>query len=334
MTVEIAPGPASRGVARGVIEMSIFSIPSRISSLVSRLGLSALSISSDDSPSTRPPAIRNAGRVTPKSRRMSPPAVAKTIRMRVEATDAFSAMARLFSGGSPAVIVRNDGMAASGSTMKKIEMIGMSHVSTKVGMVARLYPKDCGPANGGPAFLRIITRRREEPGEALSHADAQAEGDRRRVRPRAGIPLARIGGDPPRGAERRGVRLRRHPPGRVARGAAHLRRFARGDERVPGVRRLLHPAVPDLAQALRLLPALRAPGYLDGHAHRGPPVPGALLHLSAEIPVHEPVPADAWMGGNRAPRHAGHRGHAGAIADARLLGGLPGGVPGVRADVP
>src|SRR5262245_36028889 len=153
MTVEIAPGPASSGIARGVIEMSSFSIPSRISSLVSRLGLSALSISSAESPSTMPPAIRNAGRVTPKSLRMSPPAVAKTIRMTVEATDAFSAMARLFSGGSPAVIVRNDGMAARGSTMKKIEMTGMSHVSTKPGMVARLYPKDRGAAIEGLAIL-------------------------------------------------------------------------------------------------------------------------------------------------------------------------------------
>ena len=82
----------------------------------------ASSMSSPISSRIRPPAISNAGRVIPNIRKMSWPASAKLVSTMKQVSAALRAMRLRRSASRSAVMARNDGMAAKGSTRKKMEL--------------------------------------------------------------------------------------------------------------------------------------------------------------------------------------------------------------------
>src|SRR6266550_2611570 len=80
MTVEMAPGPASIGTPSGMIPMSSFSMPSAVSTAVSRCWLRrACTMSSAFRPISTPPAILNAPIVIPKILKIMLPPSANAI---------------------------------------------------------------------------------------------------------------------------------------------------------------------------------------------------------------------------------------------------------------
>src|SRR5438477_176747 len=77
-----------------------------------------------------PPAISNAGKVMPKNLKMSPPARAKELSTMKQVMAARLAMRRRRPVSAPAVMARNEGTAAKGSTKKKMELKAMSENSS------------------------------------------------------------------------------------------------------------------------------------------------------------------------------------------------------------
>jgi hypothetical protein len=69
-----------------------------------------------------PPAILKAGNVIPNSRKIKAPAIAKLHNIRKQVQAARRAIRRLGSVPALAVMIRNVGTAAIGSTKKKIEV--------------------------------------------------------------------------------------------------------------------------------------------------------------------------------------------------------------------
>ncbi len=121
VTVAMAPGPASSGIASGKMATSSFSAPSCSSSGMMRVRTCcARSISMEVSKSRMPPATLNAPSVTPSSRKMTVPATAKTVRTANAVSDARRAMRRRFSSESPWVMATKIGTTPMGSTTKKM----------------------------------------------------------------------------------------------------------------------------------------------------------------------------------------------------------------------
>ena len=119
VTVAIAPGPASSGMASGKMATSSFSAPSCSSSGMMRVRTCcARSISMEVSRSRMPPATLKAPSVTPSSRKMTVPAMAKMVRMTNAVSAARRAMRRRFSSESPCVMATKMGSAPIGSTTK------------------------------------------------------------------------------------------------------------------------------------------------------------------------------------------------------------------------
>ena len=69
-----------------------------------------------------PPAISKAGSVMPNMRKMNCPARAKDVSTMKHVSAALRAMRLRRAVSAPAVMARNDPMAANGSTRKKIEL--------------------------------------------------------------------------------------------------------------------------------------------------------------------------------------------------------------------
>jgi hypothetical protein len=69
-----------------------------------------------------PPAISKAGSVIPNILKISRPASAKEVSTIKQVSDALAAMRFRRFASDPAVIARNAGIAANGSTRKKIEL--------------------------------------------------------------------------------------------------------------------------------------------------------------------------------------------------------------------
>ena len=121
MTVEIAPGPASIGMASGVTATSSFACPSEISAAPSCVDRLPCNMSMATSHRMRPPAIRKAGMVMPNSPKMRLPASANTTRIIAAATQARRAVTRRCAGLCPCVMTRYVGTTAIGSTMKSTD---------------------------------------------------------------------------------------------------------------------------------------------------------------------------------------------------------------------
>src|SRR6185437_11864932 len=73
-----------------------------------------------------PPAILNAGKVMPKARKIRLPAMANEQSTIAHVQAERRAISRRSAGGESAVIVRNMGITAKGSTRKKTEVIASS----------------------------------------------------------------------------------------------------------------------------------------------------------------------------------------------------------------
>ena len=124
ITVAIAPGPASIGIAIGKIAMSspCVRLSSR-SSFVERVGDGCARIMSIDIKSSMiPPATLNAPSEMPKALNTRPPVIANRIRITQVANEARSATLLRCSEVSAPVIDRNTGTFASGSMTKKIAL--------------------------------------------------------------------------------------------------------------------------------------------------------------------------------------------------------------------
>ena len=123
ITVEIAPGPASMGMPRGIMPASSLLAPSAVSPGVSWVAdRRACNISSPMRMRMMPPAISNAGKVMPKRRKMRLPASANALNTMKHVSAAFLARRRCSPCPASAVMTRNAGIAANGSTRKKIEV--------------------------------------------------------------------------------------------------------------------------------------------------------------------------------------------------------------------
>src|ERR1043166_5210524 len=124
ITVEIAPGPASIGTARGVMAISVFFMPASVSSSVSRTReRSARNMSSATSNSTMLPAIWNAGKVMPRTRKIKSPARANVTRMPALTKQASCAIFVRCCGVSLGVMARKAGTTPSGSMMAKSDVV-------------------------------------------------------------------------------------------------------------------------------------------------------------------------------------------------------------------
>ena len=106
MTVEIAPGPASIGIASGVTATSSLAWPSITSSRPSWVRRSPRSMSIATNQRISPPAVRNAARVMPNVRKSSVPVAANTTRSSVMAMHARRAVRRRSSRVSSWVMTR------------------------------------------------------------------------------------------------------------------------------------------------------------------------------------------------------------------------------------
>jgi len=122
ITVDMAPGPASIGIPRGVIPTSSFCSPSTSSSVPSWVVRFARSMSIATSQSMNPPAIRNAGSVTPNILRITSPADANMRSVIPAAMQAALAVFFRRSASSPRVKARYAGTTAIGSTRKRIDV--------------------------------------------------------------------------------------------------------------------------------------------------------------------------------------------------------------------
>ena len=106
MTVEIAPGPASIGMASGVSATSSLAVPSATSSRPSCVRRSPCSMSSATNQRMSPPAVRNAGRVMPSTENSAVPVAANAIRSSDIAMHARRAVLRRSAAVSACVITR------------------------------------------------------------------------------------------------------------------------------------------------------------------------------------------------------------------------------------
>ena len=123
MTDEIAPGPASIGIPRGTIPASSLAAPSSVSPEASWVGERlAASMSRPINSRIRPPAISKAGSVMPNILKMSWPPTAKPVSTIKHVNAPVRAIRRRRLGSALSVMARNAGMAAKGSTRKKIEL--------------------------------------------------------------------------------------------------------------------------------------------------------------------------------------------------------------------
>jgi hypothetical protein len=153
MEVEIAPGPESMGMARGVMAMSSLAIPSWVSSAVSWSGERlALSMSRAERRRISPPAIWKAGRVIPKSRKILGPMAAKEVITVAQVKQAVRAIRRLASGESRAVMARKAGMAAKGSTIAKRDPKVSRAYSSMAGKNLNIFTW-IGPRKPGHTFF-------------------------------------------------------------------------------------------------------------------------------------------------------------------------------------
>lgn len=96
----------------------------------------------------RPPAILKAGSVIPKSLKMRVPASEKRPRTRKQVQAAWRAIRRRFSSLSSAVITRNAGIVASGSTMMKIEL-RHTNENCRIGFSSASIARACSKRGAG-----------------------------------------------------------------------------------------------------------------------------------------------------------------------------------------
>ena len=172
MTVEIAPGPASIGTPSGMMPMSSFWIPSAVSIGVSRCWLRrAWTMSRAFRPMSTPPAILNAPIVIPKILKIRLPPSANAMSVIAQVHAPRRASTRRCAGASRAVIARNVGMTANGSTMNRIDVkIRTSSIARSVNARAlpsgrREYAASSPWASAHPAAARArdcTFRRRSE----------------------------------------------------------------------------------------------------------------------------------------------------------------------------
>ena len=106
MTVEMAPGPASIGIASGVMATSSFAVASVISAVPSWVERWPCSMSIATTHRIKPPAIRNAGIVMPNSPKIARPIAANVTSRIVAAMHDRRAVTRRCAGVCPCVITR------------------------------------------------------------------------------------------------------------------------------------------------------------------------------------------------------------------------------------
>src|ERR1700732_4070949 len=123
MTVEIAPGPASIGRPSGIMLASSLVVPSWVSSGLTLVGdWRAWSMSSPMRMRMMPPAILKAGKVMPNILKIKLPTSAKEHSTIAQVQAARRAIWRRSDAGESAVMARNNGMTAKGSTRKNTEV--------------------------------------------------------------------------------------------------------------------------------------------------------------------------------------------------------------------
>ena len=141
MTEEMAPGPASMGMPSGTIPASSFAAPSTVSPCVSCVGdRRASSMSRPMSSRISPPAISNAGKVMPNMRKISCPATAKLVSTMKQVSEPLRAMRLRRRGSACCVMARNEGIAANGSTRKKMELSASTEKRTMGAWLTRSMP--------------------------------------------------------------------------------------------------------------------------------------------------------------------------------------------------
>ena len=87
-----------------------------------------------------PPAISKAGSVIPNSRKISCPPTAKLVSTMKQVSAPLRAIRLRRAGSAPSVIAKNDGIAANGSTRKKIELSASTEKRTSGAVLSSFKP--------------------------------------------------------------------------------------------------------------------------------------------------------------------------------------------------